>query len=57
MVKRIRVKGIPKPEPDVRLYVLALLELARQLQAKEGAKDQQRSGAGSPSAGEGEADG
>jgi hypothetical protein len=35
MAKRIRVRGIPRPEPDVRLYVLALIELARQLQEEE----------------------
>jgi hypothetical protein len=35
MRKRIKVVGIPRPEPDVRLYVLALIELARQLQAEE----------------------
>jgi hypothetical protein len=37
MAKRIRVRGIPKSEPDVRLYVLALIELARQLEAEEAA--------------------
>jgi hypothetical protein len=37
MAKRIRVRGVPRPEPDVRLYVLALIELARQLQAEEAA--------------------
>ncbi len=37
MARRIRVTGIPKPEPDVRLYVLALIELARQLEAEEAA--------------------
>ena len=35
MAKRIRVRGVPRPEPNVRLYVLALIELARQLQAEE----------------------
>lgn len=35
MSRRIRVRGVPRPEPDVRLYVLALIELARQLQAEE----------------------
>ena len=35
MARRVRVRGTPKPEPDVRLYVLALIELARQLQAEE----------------------
>jgi hypothetical protein len=37
MARRITVRGIPKPEPDVRLYVLALIELARQLEAEEAA--------------------
>jgi hypothetical protein len=37
MGKRIRVRGNPRPEPDVRLFVLALMELARQLQTKEDA--------------------
>jgi hypothetical protein len=37
MARRIRVRGVPKPEPDVRLYVLALIELARQLQEEEDA--------------------
>jgi hypothetical protein len=35
MARRIRVRGIPRTEPDVRLYVLALIELARQIQAEE----------------------
>jgi hypothetical protein len=35
MARRIRVRGVPRPEPDVRLYVLALIELARQIQADE----------------------
>jgi hypothetical protein len=37
MARRIKVRGVPKPEPDVRLYVLALIELARQLEAEEAA--------------------
>ena len=37
MARRIRVRGVPRPEPNVRLYVLALIELARQLQAEEAA--------------------
>jgi hypothetical protein len=37
MAKRIRVRGVLRPEPDVRLYALALIELARQWQAEEGA--------------------
>jgi hypothetical protein len=35
VARRITVRGIPRPEPDVRLYVLALIELARQLPAEE----------------------
>ena len=35
MARRIKVTGIPRKEPDVRLYVLALIELARQLEAEE----------------------
>jgi hypothetical protein len=38
MARRIKVRGIPRTEPDVRLYVLALIELARQLQAEEAAE-------------------
>jgi hypothetical protein len=37
MARRIRVRGIPRPEPDVRLYALALIELARQLQEEDNA--------------------
>jgi hypothetical protein len=37
MARRIKVRGTPRPEPDVRLYVLALIELARQLQEEEAA--------------------
>jgi hypothetical protein len=37
MARHIRVRGVLRPEPDVRLYVLALIELARQLQAEEAA--------------------
>lgn len=44
MNKRIRVRGIPRREPDVRLYVLALIELARQLQEEEAAKQAQIQG-------------
>ena len=35
MARRIIVRGIPRPKPEVRLYVLALIELARQLQAED----------------------
>jgi hypothetical protein len=40
MSRRIRVRGVPRGEPDVRLYVLALIELARQLQEEEKAEQQ-----------------
>ena len=35
MGRRIRVKSVRKEKPEVRLYVLALIALARQLQAEE----------------------
>jgi hypothetical protein len=35
MAKRIRVRGIARSEPDVRLYIMALLELVRQLDAED----------------------
>jgi hypothetical protein len=35
MTKRIKVHGVARKEPDVRLYVLALVELIRQLEAEE----------------------
>jgi hypothetical protein len=41
MAKRIRVKGIPRPEPDVRRYAMALIELARQLQEEDNAAKKQ----------------
>ena len=41
MARHIRVRGVLRPEPDVRLYVLALIELARQLQAEEAAAGEQ----------------
>jgi hypothetical protein len=44
MARRIRVRGVPRPEPDVRLYVLALIELARQLQEEEAAQAEQELG-------------
>ncbi len=42
MARRIKVTGIPRKEPDVRLYVLALIELARQMEAEETAQHQSR---------------
>ena len=41
MARHIRVRGVLRPEPDVRLYVLALVELARQIQAEEEAAGEQ----------------
>jgi hypothetical protein len=35
MSRRIRITAVAKKEPDVRLYVLALLALAQQLQEAE----------------------
>ncbi len=35
MGKRIKVRGVLRKDPDVRLYVMALIELARQLEAEE----------------------
>lgn len=35
MGRRVRVIGVRKQEPDVGLYVLALIALARQLQEEE----------------------
>jgi len=35
MARSIQIKGIRKQDPNIKLYVLALIELARQLQAEE----------------------
>ena len=35
MARRIKVRAVLRPEPDVQLYVLALIELARQLREQE----------------------
>jgi hypothetical protein len=35
MGRQIRVRAIRKEEPDIRLYVLALIALARQLQEED----------------------
>ena len=35
MSRRIKVTAIPKQDPMVRLYVLALIGLARQMQEQE----------------------
>ncbi len=37
--RRIKIEAIRRKEPDVRLYVLALIELARQLQAEDEARE------------------
>lgn len=42
MARRIKVTSIPRKEPDVRLYVLALIELARQLEAEEATQHHSR---------------
>jgi hypothetical protein len=36
MGRRIQVRAVAKEEPDTYLYVLALIELARQLQEEAG---------------------
>ncbi|MDT3438279.1 hypothetical protein [Pseudofrankia sp. BMG5.37] len=41
MSRRIRITGVPREKPNIGLYVLALIELARQQQ--EQAKDRQES--------------
>lgn len=48
MGRRIRITAIRRERPEIRLYVLALLALARQLQEQEEAqnKSQERPGAG-----------
>ncbi len=38
--RKIKIKAIRRNEPDVRLYVLALIDLARQLQAEEEGREQ-----------------
>lgn len=40
MTRHIHVIGIRKTEPDIRLYVLALIALARQLQAQAATPDE-----------------
>jgi hypothetical protein len=40
MRRNIKVKAVWRKEPDIRLYVLALIELARQLQEEERAAQQ-----------------
>lgn len=38
MAKKITVRGIPREEPDIGLFVQALIELARQQLAEERAE-------------------
>jgi hypothetical protein len=54
MARRIRVRGVLRPDPDVRLYVLALIELARQWQAEEKAGQDGRPPEGAPDDGPGD---
>ena len=42
MRRQIKVKGVARTEPDVRLYVTALLEIARQLQTEQESDGEQR---------------
>jgi len=42
--RRIRVRAVAKEEPDIRLYVIALIALARQLQEEEERACQQHQG-------------
>ena len=37
---QIRIKVVPRREPDIQLYVLALIALARQLQEQEEGRGQ-----------------
>ncbi len=53
MGRQIRIKATMRREPDIRLYVLALIALARQLQEEE--QQEQGPGPELPAAQEGEA--
>jgi hypothetical protein len=44
MSRRIRVTGVPRKKPQVGLYVLALIELARQQQARAKAAREAQAG-------------
>ena len=48
MAKRIRVRGITRAEPDIRLYVMALLELIRELDAEDTAAREEGSASAPP---------
>jgi hypothetical protein len=52
MAHRLRVTEVRQEEPDIGLYVLALIELVRQLQAAE--EEQQKSQAPEPAPDDGE---
>jgi hypothetical protein len=56
MGRRIRVTGIKKKEPNIRLYVLALIELARQLQEQEAAQGEAAARPAGPDSGEADRD-
>lgn len=47
MGRRIYITAIREEEPDIRLYVLALLALARQLDAEERKEAEERASWGS----------
>jgi hypothetical protein len=51
MRRRIRVQAVRKEEPDIRLYVLALIALARQLAGED---ERQAADAQAPAAEPGE---
>ena len=52
MGKNIRVRAIRKKEPDIGLYVLALIALARQLQEEDKAIPTQSTPEEKPAGGE-----
>jgi hypothetical protein len=52
MGKNIRVRAIRKEEPDIGLYVLALIALARQLQEEGKATPTQPTSGETPAGGE-----
>ncbi|WP_157488892.1 hypothetical protein [Pseudofrankia sp. DC12] len=46
MARRIHVTGVPREKPNIGLYVLALIELARQQQARAKVRQASESAAG-----------
>lgn len=46
MSHKIRITAVRRQEPDIRLYVLALIALARQLAEEEAAAEPSRTPAG-----------